>query len=56
MKLVNIFIDFKTKHIIKDALPEIKKKLGKFTCKIIPSEKASRKKQTSNQNKRAAIG
>ena len=56
MKLLNMIFDLKTKHVIKGALPEIKKKKDKLTCEINPSEKPSIKKQTFNQHKRAAIG
>ena len=56
MKLLNIIFDLKTKHVIKGALPEIKKKKDKLTCETNPSEKPSIKKQTFNQHKRAAIG
>ena len=57
MKLLNLIFDLKTKHVIKVALPEIKKKKVKFTCETNPSEKPSiKKKQTFNQHKRAALG
>ena len=39
MKLVNMILDLKTKHVIKGALPEMKKKKGKLTREINPSEK-----------------
>ena len=51
-----MILDLKTKHVIKGALPEIKKKKDKLTCETNPSEKSSIKKQTFNQHKRAAIG
>ena len=57
MKLLNLIFDLKTKHVIKAALPEIKKKKVKFTCETNPSEKPSIKnKQTFNQHKRAVLG
>ena len=36
-----MIFDLKTKHVIKGALPEIKKKKGKLTCETNPSEKPS---------------
>ena len=51
-----MIFDLEPKHVIKDALPVIKKKKDKLTCEINPSEKPSIKKQTFNQHKRAAIG
>ena len=48
MKLLNMIFDLKTKHVIKSALPEIKKKKDKLTCEANPSEKPSIKKQTFN--------
>ena len=44
MKLLNIIFDLKTKHVIKGALPEIKKKKDKLTCETNPSEKPNIKK------------
>ena len=51
-----MIFDLEPKHVIKGALPEIKKKKEKLTCEINPLEKPSIKKQTFNQQKRAAIG
>ena len=51
-----MIFDFKTTHVIKGALPDIKKKKDKLTCETSPSEKPSIKKQTFKQRKRAAIG
>ena len=51
-----MIFDLKTKHVIKGALPEIKKKKDKLTCETNPSEKPSIKKQIFNKHKRAAIG
>ena len=56
MKLLNMILDLKTKHVIKGALPHIKKKKDKLICETNPSEKPILKKETFNQNKRAAIG
>ena len=50
-----MIFDVKTKHVIKGALPEIKKKNEKFTCETNPSEKPSIKRQTFKQHKKAAI-
>ena len=36
-----MILDLKTKHVIKGALPEIKKKKGKLTCETNPPEKPS---------------
>ena len=36
-----MILDVKTKHGIKGALPEIRKKKEKLTCEINPSEKPS---------------
>ena len=47
----NMIFDFKTKHVIKGALPEIKKKKDKLTCETNPSEKPSIKKQTLTNTK-----
>ena len=46
-----MIFDLKTKHVIKGALPEIKKIKDKLTSETKPSIK----KQTFNQYKRAAI-
>ena len=51
MKLVNIIFDLKTKHVIKGALPEIKKKKGKLTCETNPSEKPSIKNKHLTKTK-----
>ena len=56
VKLLNMILDLKTKHVIKGAWPDIKKKKDKLTCETNPSKKPSLKKQTFRQNKRAAIG
>ena len=56
MKLVNIFLDFKTKHIMKGAIPEIKKKWGNHTCEIIPSEKPNITEQKFDQSKGGTKG
>ena len=39
MNFLNIFLNFKSKHVIKGAIPEIKKKQNKLTCESDPSEK-----------------
>ena len=41
VELLNMILDVKTKHGIKGALPEIRKKKEKLTCEINPSEKPS---------------
>ena len=46
-----MIFDLKTKHVIKGALPEIKKKKDKRTCETNPSEKPSIKKQTLTNTK-----
>ena len=51
-----MIFDLQTKHVIKGALPEIKKKKDNLTCETNTSEKPSIKKQTFNQHKKADIG
>ena len=36
--LLNIVLNFKSKHIIKGAIAQIERKLGKLTCESNPSE------------------
>ena len=36
--LLNIFLNFKSKHIVKGAISQIERKQGKLTCESNPSE------------------
>ena len=36
--LLNLVLNFKSKHIIKRAIVQIERKLGKFTCELNLSE------------------
>ena len=36
--LLNIVLNFKSKHITKGAIAQIERKLGKFTCELNLSE------------------
>ena len=36
---MNFFLSYKSKHVIKGAIPEIKKKQNKLTCESNPSKK-----------------
>ena len=51
MKLLNMILDVKTKHVIEGALPEIRKKKNKLTCEINPSEKPSIKNKHLTKTK-----
>ena len=51
MKLLNMIFDLQTKHIIKGALPEIKKKKYNLTCEANPSEKPSIKNKPLTNTK-----
>ena len=46
-----MILDVKTNHVIKGALPEIRKKKGKLTCEINPSEKPSIKNKHLTKTK-----
>ena len=50
--LLNIVLNFKSKHIIKGAIAQIERKLGKLTCESNPSEYPNTKKQKLKQTKR----
>ena len=50
--LLNIVLDFKQKYIIKGAIAQIERKLGKLTCESNPSEDPNIKKQKLKQTKR----
>ena len=39
MNFLNIFLNSKSKHVIKGAIPEIEKKQNKLTCKSNPLKK-----------------
>ena len=45
MILLKIVLDFKSKHVIKGAIAQIKRKLGKFTSESNLSEDPNIKKQ-----------
>ena len=57
MILLNIFIELKSKHIIKGAIAHIEKKQGKFLDESISPEIPSIKKtkQKLNQNKTSPV-
>ena len=50
--LLNMFLNFKSKHIIKGAITQIDRKQGKLTCESNPSEDPNIKKQELKQTKR----
>ena len=50
--LLNILLNYKLKQIIKGAIAQIERKLGKLTCESIPSEDHNIKKQKLKQTKR----
>ena len=52
MILLNIFLNFKSKHIIKGAIALLERKLGKITCESNLSEDLNIKKQRLKQTKR----
>ena len=39
MSFLNMFLNRKSKHVIKGAIPQIEKKQNKHTCESNPSEK-----------------
>ena len=45
-----MFLNIKSKHIIKGNLAQIEIKQSKLTCESIPSENPNIKKQKLNQN------
>ena len=47
-----MFLNFKSKHIIRGAIVQIERKQGKLTCESNPSEDPSIKKQKLKQTKR----
>ena len=51
MILLNIFLNFKSKHIIKGAIAQIERKQGKLTCESSTSEDPNIKKQKLNKPK-----
>ena len=56
MILLNIFLELKSKHIIKGAIAHIEKKQGKFLDESISPEIPSIKKTTKlNQNKTSPV-
>ena len=50
--LINMFLDFKSKHIIKGAIAQIERKQGKLSCESNPSEDPNIKKEKLKQTKR----
>ena len=46
-----MILDLKTKHVIKGALPEIKKKQSNLICETIPSEKPNIKNKNLTKTK-----
>ena len=45
--LLNIALNFKSKHIIKGAIAQIERKLGKLTCESNPSQYKKTKIKTN---------
>ena len=45
MILLNIFLNLKSKHIIKCGIAQIEKKQDKLTCESFPLENSNIKKQ-----------
>ena len=50
--LLNMFLNLKSKHIIKGAITQIEREQGKLTCESNPSEDPHIKKQKLKQSKR----
>ena len=50
--LLNMFLDFKSKHIIKGAIAQIERKQDKLTCESNLSEDPNIKKEKLKQTKR----
>ena len=50
--LLNIVLSFKSKHIIKGAIAQIERKLGKLTCELNLSEDLNIKKAKIKTNQK----